>query len=417
MDHTSATTYCVNTSNLPDDVLTYTDEKFYNFVKEKLGQSAVDLLNLQAINNVPSFLLSDDLFDIIEHAVASKEIKILREKISFAFPDGTFRVKIGLKNNFRYLNKLLTTKLDEENKKKRNPIKKPTKINSIPSSLIENNSTLSQSTSLSNSTTSLLAYDTSSTSPLSSTENTDLPPSLVTEDTVSTVNTVETLASSTTNTNSTPLPSSATNASPESSRLETTDTNSKSSSSKATNINLKSSSLKTKEEHIESILVLINKWTNNSKENLELEKLELMPDIDFTLNIKCNENDFEGLIKCKCGTRIRLMKKDDRFQITNFYKHLRSVSCSMMKAKKQQYDKEQELSNTIHDDNNNDLSDGDDIDDQFITSRQPLSNLTSNVLQFESQPVGMKTSNGIKRSSSTLRHANSQSSSTKKTKK
>lgn len=115
MDNTTTTTYSFNTNNLPKDVLSYTDDKFYDFVKELLGQSAADLLNIQAINNVPSFLLSDDVCDIIELAVESKEIDALREKISFAFRDGTYHVKMGIRNNFMYLNKLLSAKLEEEN--------------------------------------------------------------------------------------------------------------------------------------------------------------------------------------------------------------------------------------------------------------------------------------------------------------
>ncbi|CAF1628544.1 unnamed protein product [Didymodactylos carnosus] len=126
----TTTTYSLNTNNLPEDVLSYTDDKFYNFIREVLGQSAADLLNIQTTNNVPSFLLSDDVCDITEHAVEPEEIDVLREKISFAFRYGTYHVKIGIRNNFRYLNKLLSAKLEEENNKK-NEIQKKQQQKSI----------------------------------------------------------------------------------------------------------------------------------------------------------------------------------------------------------------------------------------------------------------------------------------------
>jgi hypothetical protein len=51
MDNTT-TTHSFNTNQLPDDVLSYTDDKFYNFMKEVLGLWAADLSNIQATNNV-----------------------------------------------------------------------------------------------------------------------------------------------------------------------------------------------------------------------------------------------------------------------------------------------------------------------------------------------------------------------------
>ncbi|CAF3579647.1 unnamed protein product [Rotaria sp. Silwood1] len=54
------TTYAFDTNQLPKDVLSFTDEKFYGFVKEILGKTAADLLQIQAINNVPSFLLKEN---------------------------------------------------------------------------------------------------------------------------------------------------------------------------------------------------------------------------------------------------------------------------------------------------------------------------------------------------------------------
>jgi len=360
------TAYSFNTNNLPEDVLSYTDDKFYYFVKELLGQSAADLLRIQAINNVPSFLLSDDVCDIIEFVVGSEEIDALREKISFAFRDGTYHVKIGIRNNFRYLNKLLSMKLEEENREKRNSQKTTTKINSTSSSLTtETNSPALPLTKIT-STSPSSSIETNSTSPSLETTSYSMPP------------------------------------------LLRTTINSRTSPS-------------TKDEHIDFILNLMKKWTENSKENLHLDQLELKPDVDYTISVTDNNNVIEGAIKCKCGTRIRLRRRYGKFQITNFYKHLRSVTCFMIKEKKKQHDQQKQLSNNTSSNNNNSSTDDDQsAASSSITSQQPLSNMTIN--ESTSEPrrtniISLSTASGTKRNSSNLKATSSSQPSAKKQKK
>ncbi|CAF2923431.1 unnamed protein product [Rotaria sp. Silwood2] len=382
------TAYSFNTNNLPDDVLSYTDGKFYYFVEELLGQSAADLLKIQAINNIPSFLLSDDVCDIIELAVESEEIDALRKKISFAFRDGTYHVKIGIRNNFKYLNKLLSMKLEEENKKKRNPQKTTTKINSMSSSLAtENNSASLPLTNTMNSTLPSLTTETNSpASPLTTINSTS--PSLSTE------------------TNST-SPSLETKSYSEPPLLR--------------KINSRTLPLTTKDEHIQFILSLVKKWTENSKENLHLDELELKPDVDYTISITDNNNVIDGAIKCRCGTRIRLRIRDGKFQITNFYKHLRSPTCFMMKEKIKQHNQQKQLSNNTSSNNNNsNTNDNQSTALSSITSQQPLSNMTINESTSQSLQtniVSLSTTSGTKRYLSSLKTTNSPQSSAKKHKK
>ncbi|CAF1117783.1 unnamed protein product [Rotaria sp. Silwood1] len=110
-------------------------------------------------------------------------------------------------------------------------------------------------------------------------------------------------------------------------------------------------SVLTKENHVEFIHTSIKKWVEDTKENVNLDNLELKPDADYTLTITNNDNDLEGSIRCKCGVKIKLRKRDGKFQITNFYKHLRSLTCSMIKEKKNHSQQHQMLHNII--DNNN----------------------------------------------------------------
>lgn len=156
---------------------------------------------------------------------------------------------------------------------------------------------------------------------------------------------------------------------------------------------------------------------------MHLAEFELKPDIDYTLNIIENNNVFEGVIKCKCGTRIKLRKKADRCEMTIFYKHLRSASCFMMKEKKKQHDQQEQLPSNTHD--NDDNNNSDDDNDQLATSssatpRQPLSHRTSNAPTSQSQRANIESStaaSGIKRNLSSLRATNSQPLSAKKNKK
>ena len=75
-------------------------------------------MKIQAINNVPSFLLSNNLCGVIELDIVSEELDDLRQKISFSTKDGTCHVKTGIHNDFKYLKKLLSLKLEEGDRKK-----------------------------------------------------------------------------------------------------------------------------------------------------------------------------------------------------------------------------------------------------------------------------------------------------------
>ncbi|CAF1189710.1 unnamed protein product [Didymodactylos carnosus] len=157
------TTLIFDINQLPTDVLTFTDARFYDFVKEILGETEADLLKMQAINNVPSFLLTDDICGVLELDIDSQELDDLRKKISFRLKDGTVIVKAGVKSG----------------------------------------------------------------------------------------------------------------------------------------------------DHKEFISNSIKKWVTDSKENLNFDELELKPDIDYMLNLTDNSNVIEGLISCKCGVEIKLIKKKE----------------------------------------------------------------------------------------------------------
>ena len=299
------TTFPFDIKQLPIDVLTFTDEKFYGFVKEMLGQTAVDLLQIQAINNVPSFLLSHDVCAVIELDIDSQELDDLRRKICFRCRDGSYHVKIGIKNDFKYLKELLLSKLKENKKTKPKPRQVTTKIYST-SSILTN--------------------------------------------------------------------------------------------------------------HTEFAYNLINKWVEDNKENFNCDELELTPDVDYTLTISDNDDDIQGVIKCKCGVKIKLRKIDNRFQMTNFYKHLRSLTCSMIREKKKKNSQKKQLSNNRISNSNSHIV----TDNSTQTTASPPETPEQSLLQtsatvptslYSANESSPTTAKGIKRASSGLIPTHSQQSS------
>ena len=75
----------------------------------------------------------------------------------------------------------------------------------------------------------------------------------------------------------------------------------------------------------------ITEWCNNNKENLLLKDFDLKENEHFILRITHGNTDLEGLIKCKCDVTTALPIKDGRFVLSNFYKHIQTVKCLMIK--------------------------------------------------------------------------------------
>ncbi|CAF4351030.1 unnamed protein product [Rotaria sp. Silwood2] len=59
----------INTSLLPDDILSYTDTEFYNVAKRIVGDNAAQLLEIQSIRSPDSFLFMPDDSDYIPESI------------------------------------------------------------------------------------------------------------------------------------------------------------------------------------------------------------------------------------------------------------------------------------------------------------------------------------------------------------
>lgn len=87
----------IDLHDLPDDVLSYSDDQFYNFIKNCLGIDEMMLLKLQSIKNIRTLLNVPDVFAILH--LRCKELPALKSSICFVDEDNDRNVivKSGIK--------------------------------------------------------------------------------------------------------------------------------------------------------------------------------------------------------------------------------------------------------------------------------------------------------------------------------
>ena len=106
-------------NNLPDDIFTYNQDQFYEFIKYWYGNDLAELFAFQAIRNA-SHLTNctvDELLSILEHE--SNDIDKLKSLCGFRLANNQFQVKLGVKLAINSLIQLLNIKQEQEKKKKR----------------------------------------------------------------------------------------------------------------------------------------------------------------------------------------------------------------------------------------------------------------------------------------------------------
>ena len=103
-----------NIAELSMDVLSLVDDKFYDFVQEKLGAYQSMLLKIQQINSVACFLLTSDPCEILNLCIDDDDLKMLKKHVCFLLSDGSYVVKPGVQSGFRCLRDLLTKKTEEK---------------------------------------------------------------------------------------------------------------------------------------------------------------------------------------------------------------------------------------------------------------------------------------------------------------
>jgi hypothetical protein len=84
-------------STLPDDVWSYSDDVFYNFVQKFVGPIEAEILEIQHIKNVRILLQVRDIFSFFQ--INCKETYDLKRKACFIDDDMNFMVREGVKSN------------------------------------------------------------------------------------------------------------------------------------------------------------------------------------------------------------------------------------------------------------------------------------------------------------------------------
>ncbi|CAF3692164.1 unnamed protein product [Rotaria socialis] len=86
-------------------------------------------------------------------------------------------------------------------------------------------------------------------------------------------------------------------------------------------------------EHRRYFFNLLKKWCLDHKDEFMSDSFDLQEGKDFILNVLYDQNnDLQASIKCNCNRLIKLPIKQGKIQLCNFQKHLRSTSCSHMRA-------------------------------------------------------------------------------------
>ncbi|UJR29459.1 hypothetical protein I4U23_010671 [Adineta vaga] len=109
----------IDLSKLPDDVLSYTNDRLYTFIEETLGLDEMMVIKIQSINNVRALMNVPDIMAFF--SFNSKEIIALKKRVCFVDEDNNlFLVKAGIKTNIENLVSSLRKKKNKETKRTKN---------------------------------------------------------------------------------------------------------------------------------------------------------------------------------------------------------------------------------------------------------------------------------------------------------
>ncbi|CAF3017336.1 unnamed protein product [Rotaria sp. Silwood2] len=134
--------------------------------------------------------------------------------------------------------------------------------------------------------------------------------------------------------------------------------------------------------YIQKISDSIEKFCVNT-----FEKFVLRNVIDYEIHVNILDADINGYIKCGCNITIKIVfrSKSNSFQLSAYLKHLKNSRCTMIKKKKQGFDKLSSINNNLSnfvlqdDDNSNrnniqNVSDEENLDDEDSSFSRMINN-------------------------------------------
>jgi hypothetical protein len=95
----------LDTSRLPKDALTYTDKQSFKLIQSFRGKDGSDLMSIQTIRSVDSFLSIQDIYTIFE--LDSEDVQEIQKQCGFRKRNETYTVKPGIKSSLDYVSALL----------------------------------------------------------------------------------------------------------------------------------------------------------------------------------------------------------------------------------------------------------------------------------------------------------------------
>ncbi|CAF1603558.1 unnamed protein product, partial [Didymodactylos carnosus] len=107
---------CHSLSTVHDDVLLYSNEKFYNLVNETAGENVLSILKIQLIHSVQSLLRTNNVLELFNYGCS--DLIEIKKKSCFMLSDGAYIIKCGIINGLNYLTNIL--KLKDEQRAKLN---------------------------------------------------------------------------------------------------------------------------------------------------------------------------------------------------------------------------------------------------------------------------------------------------------
>jgi hypothetical protein len=101
----------VNIKHLPDDLFSYQDERFYDFVEKFIRKKQAGLLKFEEISSADIYLNCTNVLGVLK--LDSAALLPLKESLCLKLDDNSFIVLPGIKSSFSYLTELLTKKKDD----------------------------------------------------------------------------------------------------------------------------------------------------------------------------------------------------------------------------------------------------------------------------------------------------------------
>ncbi|CAM4815916.1 unnamed protein product [Rotaria magnacalcarata] len=127
----------IDLNNLPDEVLFYSNEQFYNFIEQCLGHDEMELIKLQSIKNIRTLINVPDVLGVLN--IKCKELVELKNRICFTNEDShQFIVKPGIKAGIDDMH-IKRSRCRMMKKKQEQSNKLPKKNDDVPDNVAQNN--------------------------------------------------------------------------------------------------------------------------------------------------------------------------------------------------------------------------------------------------------------------------------------